>query len=109
MLDVVNLLPNPPQWKHVAEFTVTTNNEDGQTSEVLRYLKNPLFPGGHIVPVIGAGKVVYKIAAFFPKDSRLGALSDLGKYWVCGLYLKRKCFFFYFYFLSISLFCNCRK
>ena len=80
LLDIVNLVPNPPRWKHVAEFSVL---KEGAGKEVLLYLKNPLFPGGHIVPVIGAGKVVYKIAAFFPKDDRLGALSDLGKYWVC--------------------------
>jgi hypothetical protein len=80
MYDVVNLRAslNPPKWQSYAEVTVPKNTAKIQWVK----LKNPIFPGGQIVPVVGAEKMIYKVAAFFPKDSRLGSLSDLGKLWV---------------------------
>lgn len=80
MYDVVNLRAplTPPKWQAYAEVTVPQNS----ATILWTKLKNPIFPGRQIVPIVGAEKMIYKVAAFFPKDSRLGSLSDLGKLWV---------------------------
>ena len=49
---------------------------------MVQFTKDPIFPGGSTLPSVKAGKVIYKVAAFFPKHRVLGALSDLGKIWV---------------------------
>ena len=52
----------------------------------LSFTQDPTFPGGSTVPIVGAGKANYKVAAFFPKHVKLGPLSELGYLWVCELY-----------------------
>ena len=52
------------------------------TGENIQFTEDPLFPGGTTIPNVSAGKVIYKIAAFFPKNRHLGALSELGEFWV---------------------------
>ena len=48
----------------------------------ISFSQDPTFPGGMGVPVVGAGKTIYKVAAFFPKHVKLGPLSELGYLWV---------------------------
>ena len=52
----------------------------------ISFTQDPIFPGGSVVPVVGAGKTIYKLAAFFPKHLRLGPLSELAYLWVCDKY-----------------------
>lgn len=60
------------KWRNVGKYT------GGSIS-----IKGTFFPGGHLKPVVGAGKIGYKIAAFIPMDDRLEDLAALGKSWVC--------------------------
>ena len=55
--------------------------------EQVFFTQEPTFPGGSTVPLIGAGKVIYKIAAFFPKHVKLGPLAELGHIWVRGPFI----------------------
>ena len=40
-----------------------------------------MFPGGTTIPLVGAGRPTYKIAAFFPLHDELGSLAELGREW----------------------------
>ena len=61
-------------WIHIGKYETEKN--------IIQFTKDPIFPGGSTLPSGKAGKVIYKVAAFFPKHRVLGALSDLGKIWV---------------------------
>ncbi len=63
------------KWKKIGEYS-------GRTDQ-LSFTRDVIFPGRTTAPKVGSGKIIYTVAAFFPKDQRLGALSELGMKWVC--------------------------
>ncbi|XP_065068364.1 uncharacterized protein LOC135693734 [Rhopilema esculentum] len=71
VVDVLNLVES--KWKAIGGYS-------GHIDRIL-FTQDPIFPGGTTVPVVGSGKHIYKIAAFFPKHAKLGPLSELGFIW----------------------------
>lgn len=74
-LDVVNLLD--AKWKTIGKFT--------DDNKYIQFITDPIFPGGTTIPVVGAGKVRYQVAAFLPKNKKLGSLAELGQLWESAL------------------------
>eukprot|EP00112_Aurelia_sp_Birch-Aquarium-sp1_P017721 Seg4137.2 transcript_id=Seg4137.2/GoldUCD/mRNA.D3Y31 product="Glutamate receptor 3.1" protein_id=Seg4137.2/GoldUCD/D3Y31 len=75
VLDILNLLDS--KWKTIGGYSGHANR--------ISFTQDPIFPGGTTVPIIGAGKVMYNVAAFFPKDPKLGPLAELGHAWESAL------------------------
>ena len=51
-------------------------------TQSISLFRDPLFPGGVTIPIVGPVKPSYKIAAFFPTDASFGPMADLAKEWV---------------------------
>ena len=47
--------------------------------------RDPIFPGGVTIPIVGPVKPSYKIAAFFPTSQSFGPIADLAEEWVSGM------------------------
>jgi len=73
--DVVNLVDG--NWLTIGKYR--------SSKQTISFFKDPIFPGGTTLPLVGAGKIIYKVAAFFPKHRLLGPLSDLGLLWESAL------------------------
>ncbi|KAK3701047.1 hypothetical protein QZH41_008152 [Actinostola sp. cb2023] len=69
--DVVNLQGN--NWITVGQYNPKTKD--------VSISRDPVFPGGTTIPLVGAGRPTYKIAAFFPLHDELGSLAELGREW----------------------------
>ena len=62
------------QWKTVGNYIPQTQS--------ISLFRDPIFPGGVTIPIVGPVKPSYKIAAFFPTDGSFGPMADLAKEWV---------------------------
>ena len=51
-------------------------------TQSISLFRDPIFPGGVTIPIVGPVKPSYKIAAFFPTDGSFGPMADLAKEWV---------------------------
>ncbi|XP_020916270.1 uncharacterized protein LOC110253659 isoform X2 [Exaiptasia diaphana] len=76
--DVVNLQDSG--W-------ITVGHYDEKTQDI-RISRDPIFPGGTTIPVVGVGRPTYKIAAFFPLHNDLGSLAELGREWEAAFKLS---------------------
>lgn len=54
-----------------------------QTKSIALF-RDPIFPGGVTIPIVGPVKPSYKIAAFFPTSQSFGPIADLAEEWVSG-------------------------
>lgn len=62
------------------ENWISVGQYDPKTKDVT-ITRDPVFPGGTTIPIVGDGRPTYKIAAFFPKHNDLGSLAELGREW----------------------------
>ena len=62
------------QWKIVGNYIPKT--------EGISLFRDPIFPGGVTIPIVGPIKPSYKIAAFFPTGGSIGPTVDLAEEWV---------------------------
>ena len=71
---------------------MTVGNYIPETEEISLF-RDPIFPGGVTIPIVGPVKPAYKIAAFFPTASSFGPIADLAEEWVCtSKFLSCVCF-----------------
>lgn len=69
--EVVNL--EGKQWKTVGYYIPQTKS--------ISLFRDPIFPGGVTIPIVGPVKPSYKIAAFFPTSQSFGPIADLAEEW----------------------------